>query len=70
MKATSVIFLFIYALFVALGHILQKTVLNLQVDPMVFSFLRIGCGFIIISSIIDRVSCTFIQVPQSDQTDS
>ncbi len=52
MRVTSVISLFIYALFVALGHILQKTTLNLKVDPMVFSFLRIGCGFIIISSII------------------
>lgn len=52
MKATSVLSLLVYALLVGLGHILQKTVLNLRVDPLVFAFLRISCGFIIICAII------------------
>lgn len=49
MKTKSVIYLILYALLVAMGHILQKAVLNHGVDRFVFSFLRISSGFFIIT---------------------
>jgi len=52
MKLRSVIYLLCFALFVALGHILQKLVLNHGVDKLVFAFLRITAGFLIIAVIV------------------
>lgn len=52
MKIKSVIYLIIYALLVALGHILQKTVINYGVDKFVFAFLRIFTGLILITFLI------------------
>ena len=52
MKLKSVIYLLCFAIFVAMGHILQKIVLNQGVDKLVFAFLRITAGFIIISFIV------------------
>ena len=52
MKIRSVIYLICFALFVAMGHILQKIVLNHGVDKVVFAFLRITAGFAIISVIL------------------
>ena len=49
MKNRSVFFLILYAMLVAMGHILQKAVLNHGVDRFVFSFLRIAFGFLIIT---------------------
>ena len=48
MNPRSVIYLLFYAIILAMGHILQKIVLNHGVDKFVFAFLRISCGFIII----------------------
>lgn len=52
MKIRSVVYLICFALFVAMGHILQKIVLNHGVDKVVFAFLRITAGFVIISIIL------------------
>ena len=52
MKFKSVVYLICFALFVAMGHILQKLVLNQGVDKFVFAFLRITSGLLIISVII------------------
>lgn len=52
MKTRSLIYLSIYAVMLALGHILQKMVLNYGVDRFVFAFLRITCGFFIISVLL------------------
>ncbi len=52
MKIKSVIYLICFALFVAMGHILQKIVLNHGVDKVVFAFLRIISGLFIISVIL------------------
>jgi len=49
MKIKSIIFLLLFALFVASGHILQKIVLNNGVDKLVFAFLRITSGLFLIS---------------------
>ena len=48
MKPRSVIYLFLYVMIIAMGHVLQKLVLNHGVDRFVFAFLRISCGFCII----------------------
>lgn len=52
MKIKSIIYLICFALFVAMGHILQKIVLNNGVDKVIFAFLRITAGFAIISGIL------------------
>ena len=52
MKFHNVIYLLMYALCVALGHILQKSVLNGGVDRYVFAFIRILTGFLFIFSLI------------------
>ncbi len=52
MKIKSIVYLVCFALFVAMGHILQKIVLNHGVDKLVFAFLRITAGLIIISTIL------------------
>ena len=52
MKFQSIIYLLFYALFVAMGHILQKVVLNHGVDRFILAFLRIVCGFIIITILL------------------
>ncbi len=52
MKLRSIIYLLCFAMFVAMGHILQKIVLNHGVDKLVFAFLRITAGFVIISVIV------------------
>ena len=52
MKTRSVIYLLIYAVMIALGHILQKMVLNHGVNRFVFAFLRIGTGFFIITVLL------------------
>lgn len=52
MKSRSVIYLTIYALMLAMGHILQKMVLNQGVDRFVFAFLRIAMGFVLISILL------------------
>ncbi len=52
MKIRSIIYLIVYALLVAMGHILQKMVLNQDVDKFVFAFLRICVGFIIITALV------------------
>ncbi len=46
------IYLLIYAIMIALGHILQKMVLNHGVDRFVFAFLRITSGFFIITALL------------------
>ena len=51
MKTRSVIFLSLYASFIAAGHILQKLVLNHGVDRFVFAFIRISTGFVLITVI-------------------
>jgi len=51
-KIRSVIYLVIYALMLAVGHILQKAALNLGMDRFVFAFIRISMGFILITVII------------------
>ncbi len=52
MKTRSVIYLLIYAMMIAMGHILQKMVLNHGVDRFVFAFIRITTGFIIITILL------------------
>jgi drug/metabolite transporter (DMT)-like permease len=52
MKTRSLIYLSIYAAMLAMGHILQKMVLNHGVDRFVFAFLRIGTGFLLISLLL------------------
>jgi len=52
MKTRSVIYLLIYAVMIACGHILQKMVLNHGVNRFVFAFLRIGTGFFIITLLL------------------
>ncbi|MEN8153507.1 MAG: DMT family transporter [Acidobacteriota bacterium] len=52
MKIKSVLYLLIYALLVASGHILQKLVLNFGVDKFVFAFLRITTGLIFITGLV------------------
>jgi len=52
MKLKSVVYLTGFALFVATGHILQKLVLNAGVDKLMFAFLRITAGLMIISIIL------------------
>jgi drug/metabolite transporter (DMT)-like permease len=51
MKTKSIIYLMMFALFMSMGHILQKMVLNYGVDRFIFGFLRIASGFIIITAI-------------------
>ncbi|MCP4154838.1 MAG: DMT family transporter [bacterium] len=48
MKPRSIIYLLLYAILIALGHVLQKLVLNYGVDRFVFAFLRITSGSLII----------------------
>ncbi len=52
MKIKSIIYLIVYALLVAMGHILQKIVLNYGVDKFIFAFLRISVGFLIITALV------------------
>ena len=52
MKLRSIIYLIIYALLVASGHILQKIVINYGVDKFAFAFLRICVGFFVITVLI------------------
>ncbi len=52
MKTRSLIYLGIYAAVLAMGHILQKMVLNQGVNQFVFAFLRITMGFIVISLLL------------------
>lgn len=52
MKTKSIIYLLIYVNLVALGHILQKMVLNQGVDRFVFAFLRIATGFLVIAILL------------------
>jgi drug/metabolite transporter (DMT)-like permease len=52
MKNRSLIYLGIYAALLAMGHILQKMVLNHGVDRFVFAFLRISTGFFLISLLL------------------
>ena len=52
MKTKSVIYLLIYAVILAMGHILQKMVLNCGVDRFVFAFIRIATGFVIITPLL------------------
>lgn len=49
MKTRSLIYLTINAVLLAVGHILQKTVLNYGVDILIFAFMRITTGFLLIS---------------------
>jgi drug/metabolite transporter (DMT)-like permease len=51
-KIRSLIYLGIFAAMSALGHILQKMVLNLGVNQLVLAFLRITLGFIAISLLL------------------
>jgi drug/metabolite transporter (DMT)-like permease len=51
-KTRSLIYLGIYAAMLAMGHILQKMVLNQGVNQFVFAFLRITMGFIVISLLL------------------
>jgi drug/metabolite transporter (DMT)-like permease len=51
-KIRSLIYLGIFAAMSALGHILQKMVLNLGVNRIVLAFLRIALGFIVISLLL------------------
>jgi drug/metabolite transporter (DMT)-like permease len=52
MRLKSAIYLILFALLLATGHILQKTVLNYGVNRFVFSFIRIASGFMIITGLI------------------
>ncbi|MCP5106635.1 MAG: DMT family transporter [bacterium] len=52
MKNRSIIYLLIFALMIAMGHILQKIVLNHGVDRFVFAFIRIATGFIFITLLL------------------
>jgi len=52
MKRRSIVYLIIYAVVLALGHILQKMVLNYGVDRFVFAFLRMTMGFVVITSLL------------------
>lgn len=52
MKTRSVIYLLIHAVMLAMGHILQKLVLNHGVDRYVFAFIRIATGFVIITILL------------------
>lgn len=52
MKTRSIIYLVIHAVMLAMGHILQKLVLNHGVDRFVFAFMRIGTGFVIITILL------------------
>jgi drug/metabolite transporter (DMT)-like permease len=52
MRLKSTLYLISFATLLAMGHILQKTVLNYGVDRFVFSFIRIASGFLIISGLI------------------
>jgi len=52
MRTKSVIYLLIYAVILAMGHILQKMVLNHGVDRFVFAFIRIATGFVIITPLL------------------
>ncbi len=52
MKTRSLIYLSIYVALLAMGHILQKMVLNHGVDRFVFAFLRISTGFFLISLLL------------------
>lgn len=52
MKTKSIIYLLIYAVILAMGHILQKMVLNHGVDRFVFAFIRIATGFVIITFLL------------------
>lgn len=52
MKTKSVIYLLINAVILAMGHILQKMVLNHGVDRFVFAFIRIATGFVIITLLL------------------
>ncbi len=52
MKPKSVFYLVLNAFLIALGHILQKAVLNYGVDRLVFAFLRIAAGFVVISLLL------------------
>jgi drug/metabolite transporter (DMT)-like permease len=52
MRRRSLIYLGINAVMIAMGHILQKMVLNQGVDRIVFAFLRITMGFLVISLIL------------------
>ena len=52
MRLKSTIYLVFFAILMAMGHILQKMVLDFGVDRFVFSFVRIASGFGIISFLI------------------
>lgn len=52
MKTRSIIYLLVYASVSAMGHVLQKLVLNQGVDRFVFAFLRISTGFVIITLLL------------------
>lgn len=52
MKIRSIIYLGIFAAMTAMGHILQKIVLNLGVNQLVLAFLRITLGFTVISLLL------------------
>lgn len=52
MRLKSTIYLIMFAVLLAMGHILQKMVLNYGVSRFVFSFIRIASGFVIITSLI------------------
>jgi drug/metabolite transporter (DMT)-like permease len=52
MKAKSLVYLGIYAIMIAMGHVLQKMVLNHGVNRFVFAFLRISTGFLIITLLL------------------
>lgn len=52
MKTQSLIYLGIYTVVLAMGHILQKMVLNYGVNGFVLAFLRITMGFIVISLLL------------------
>ncbi len=52
MKIRSLIYLGLFAALSALGHVLQKMVLNLGVNQFVLAFLRITLGFIVISPLL------------------
>jgi drug/metabolite transporter (DMT)-like permease len=52
METRSLIYLGLYSVMLAMGHILQKMVLNLGVDQFVFAFIRIATGFLVISLLL------------------
>ena len=66
MKTRSIIYLFLYALLLAMGHILQKIVLNQGVDRFTFAFLRITSGFLIISVLVFRQKIRPLQLIRSN----